>query len=115
MITKMLTSDGEINVVRTAYFFDVKCNACRVSMQRGNRLEASVQLVNHMFERHNNEDWKNLLDACIIQMYWNSPEAGHSLLQTDEIMAFLELLARDQDIPYEYWQRFHTKVERNGV
>lgn len=115
MITKMLTSDGGVKLVRTAYFFDVKCNTCRINMQRGNRLEASVQLVNHMYDRHNKEDWKNLLDANIIQMYWNSPEAGRSLLEVAEIMAFMGVLAQDQDIPYEYWQKLNTKVERNGV
>lgn len=86
-------------------------------MRKGNRLEASVQMINHMLDKHNKEDWKNLLDACIIQMIWHSPsiDKGHSKMTVEEIMEFLGLLAQDQDIPYEYWQKFNTKVERNGV
>jgi len=114
---ELLENNGNIGkqVVRSTYFFEVRCDACRVKMERGNRLEASVQMVNHMYDRHVKEDWKNLLDAQIMKMYWNSPAAGHSLLEVDEIMSFLALLAKDQDIPYEYWQRFHTKNELNGV
>lgn len=112
-----MLKNGEtsIELVRTTYFYEVCCNACRIKLQRGNRLEATVQMINHMLDKHSKEDWKNLLDAQIIQMYWNSPTAGHSQLTVEEIMQFLGLLAADQDIPYEYWQRFDNKDKRNGV
>ena len=114
MITNnMFMGNGEME--RTSYYYEVHCNSCRVFMRKGNRLESSVQMINHMLDKHNKEDWKNLLDACIIQMFWNSPSAGHSKMTVEEIMEFLGLLAADQDIPYEYWQRFDTKLERNGV
>lgn len=105
----------DVNHNRTTYYYEVRCAACRTKLQKGNRLEASVQMINHMLERHEKEDWKNLLDAQIIQMYWNSPQAGHSLMTVKEVMEFLGLLAKDQDIPYEYYVRFANNHERNGV
>lgn len=104
-----IVQNNHSEVERTTYFFEVKCNACRTSLKKGNRLEASVAMINHMLDKHDKEYWKNLLDACIVQMYWDSPNSGYSQLTVNEIMQFLGLLAQDQDIPYEYWQRFSEK------
>lgn len=112
-ISEMEIGDGQI--VRTSYYYEVVCNACRVKTQKGNRLEATVAMINHCKEKHEECDWLNLLQTTIIQMFWNSKEAGHSELAIEEILEFMGLMAKDQDIPYEDYVRFSTNKERNGA
>lgn len=107
---------GHGQIARTSYYYEVVCNACRIKTQKGNRLEATVAMINHAKEKqHEKCDWLNLLQTTIIQMFWNSPEAGHSELTIDEILEFMGIMAKDQDIPYEDFVRFSTNKERNGA
>ena|SRR5215510_879018 len=116
MVNKVLMVDKNREPhLRTSYFYEVVCSACRIGLIRGNRLEATVQMINHAQERHDKDDWKNMLDACILEMYWNSPEAGHSKMTAKEILEFMGIMASDQDIEYKLYERFGKNFERNGA
>jgi hypothetical protein len=111
-MTMVLVSTKEL----TAYHYEIKCNACRETIERGNRLEAIVQMLAHMNLKHAKEDWTNMLKARIIQMVWHSPQVanGQSPMTLEEILDFMAIMAADHDIPYEDWIRFKTK-EKTGV
>lgn len=100
----------------TAYHYEVRCNACRETIERGNRLEAIVQMLAHMNSKHRKEDWLNMLKAKIIVMVWYSPQVanGKSPMSLEEILDFMGIMAADADIPYEDWARFKSQ-DKSGV
>jgi hypothetical protein len=103
--------NSNIGKTLTAYHYEVRCNACRETIERGNRLEAIVQMLAHMNSRHQKDDWINMLKAKIIQMIWVSPqvENGRSPMSLEEILDFMSIMAHDQDISYEDWLRFRSQ------
>lgn len=115
MVNMLIDGGSSRPQMRTSYFYEIRCNACRTTVQKGNRLEATVAMINHCQEKHNKDDWLNLLQTTIIQMIWNSPEAGKSAMSISEIMEFMGIMAADQDIPYANYERFSTNYERNGA